>query len=204
MKPLKTFIFAAVLASAVSPTAFAAESYKLDPTHTAITWHISHFDFSRPSGKFMNVDGVISLDQQAPEKSSVNVTIPVSEINTGVAKLDEHLKSKDFFDVEAFPTAKFESTEVKMGENNTAKVTGNLTLHGVTKPVTLDVKLNKVAENMMKKQTAGFTATTTLKRSDFGISAYLPGLGDDVTIDIESEANLMDAAPVAESDKKAN
>lgn len=187
-------LFALAAVSLASP-ALAADTYKFDGSHTAVTFHIDHFGFSKPSGKFMNVEGTLVLDEKNPSNSKVNVTIPVTEINTGVAKLDEHLKNKDFFDVAQFPTATFVSEKVDVKDATSATVTGNLTLHGVTKPVVLDVKLNKLGENFMKKQTAGFTATTTIKRSDFGISAYLPGLGDDVKIDIESEANKEDAAP---------
>lgn len=167
----------------------AADTYKLDPMHTAVTWHINHFGFSNPSGKFMNADGVVVLDEANPSASKVSVTFPVAAINTGIPKLDEHLKSKDFFDVESFPTASFVSNKVDITGKNTAIVHGDLTLHGVTKSVALDVKLNQIGENMMKQKTAGFTATTMIKRSDFGIVTYLPALGDDVRIDIESEAN---------------
>lgn len=118
------------------------------------------------------------------------ITTGLAEGNSGVAKLDEHLKGEDFFDVAKYPTATFESTSVKPNGDNLAIVTGNLTMRGVTKPVILDVKLNKIGKNMMDKQTVGFTAHTTVKRSHFGMVKYLPGLGDEVTIEIESEANL--------------
>ncbi|MCB1782512.1 MAG: polyisoprenoid-binding protein [Alphaproteobacteria bacterium] len=173
-----------------SPAHAEAQTYTLDPTHTAITFHIDHFGFSKPSGKFMDVSGQVVLDEENPAASSVSVTIPVADVNTGVAKLDEHLKTADFFDVAQFPTAEFKSTSVELTGESTAKVHGDLTLHGVTKPVTLDVTLNKLAENMFKKQTAGFTASTTIKRSDFGITTYLPNLGDEIALNIESEANL--------------
>lgn len=168
----------------------APQTYQIDASHTAVTWHIDHFGFSRPSGKFMNIEGTVSLDNEAPQNSKVDITIPISKINTGVEKLDEHLLSADFFDAEQFPTSKFVSTHVELTGENEALVTGDFTLRGITKPVTLDVKLNKLAENMFKQQTAGFTATTTLKRSDFGMTTYLPGLGDDIQINIESEANI--------------
>lgn len=189
----KMTLLAATASLAFAAPAFAADTYKLDASHTAITWHVDHFGFSTPSGKFMSAEGSVTLDKANPAASSVNVTIKMAEVNSGVAKLDEHLKAKDFFDVAQFPTATFTSTKVDVTGADTADVTGNLTLRGVTKPVTLKVKLNKLAENMFKKQTAGFTATTTIKRSDFGISAYLPNLGDDVRIEIESEANLATA-----------
>ncbi len=191
----RTAALLALTAATFAAPVSAADTYKLDASHTAITFHIDHFGFSKPSGKFMNVEGTVTLDEKTPADSKVSVSIPVGMINTGVAKLDEHLKGKDFFDVEQFPTATFVSDKVEVKDATSATVTGLLTLHGVSKPVTLDVKLNKIAENMMKKQTAGFTASTTLKRSDFGITNYLPNLGDDVRIEIESEANKEDAAP---------
>lgn len=189
-KTIKNLALTAFVSS-LAFSAQAAETYKLDPNHTAITWHVNHFGFSTPSGKFMNVDGQVVLDEVNPALSSVNVTINVADINSGVAKLDEHLKTPDFFDVVKFPTATFTSKKVELTGKNTAKVEGDLTLHGVTKPVILDVKLNQIGENMMKLKTAGFTASTTIKRSEFGISTYVPNLGDDVKIDIESEANIL-------------
>lgn len=201
---IRTTLRTLALTAMVSTLAFsaqAAETYKLDASHTAITWHVNHFGFSTPSGKFMSVDGEVTLDEANPAASSVKVTVDVNGINSGVAKLDEHLKTPDFFDVAKFPTATFTSTKVTPTGKDTAKVDGNLTLHGVTKPVTLDVKLNKLGENMMKLKTAGFTASTTIKRSEFGITTYVPNLGDDVKIEIESEANVpapaVAATPVA-------
>jgi len=182
-------LLGAVLSVAVAPVAEAADMFKLDPMHTAVTFHINHFGFSNPSGKFMNIDGTLLLDQQNPAASKLDVTIPVAAIDTSIPKLDEHLKSKDFFDVAAFPTATYASTKVDVIGQDTAIVHGNLTLHGVTKPVDLNVKLNKIGENMFKKMTAGFSATAMIKRSDFGIITYVPALGDEVKLDIESEAN---------------
>src|SRR5438477_13208337 len=96
---------------ALSSMAQAAETYMLDPAHTAVTFHINHFGFSNPAGKFMNVTGKLTLDEAKPEDSAVDVTIPVGEVLTGVPKLDEHIKTKDFFDVGQFPTATFKSTK---------------------------------------------------------------------------------------------
>jgi polyisoprenoid-binding protein YceI len=183
-------VLGTLVALSVAVPALAADTYKLDPFHTAIGFHINHFGFSNPSGKFMNVDGTLLLDEKNPAASKVTATIPIATVDTGVAKLDEHLKTKDFFDAETYPTATFVSDKIDVTGKDTAKVHGILTLRGVAKPVTLDVKLNRLAENMMKKQTAGFTASTTLKRSDFGMSTFVPALGDDIRIDIETEANL--------------
>ncbi|MBL0320417.1 MAG: YceI family protein [Alphaproteobacteria bacterium] len=173
-----------------SAPAWAAETYKLDPNHTAVVWHISHFGFSNPSGKFMNIVGTLVLDEKKPENSKIEVAIPTDGGVSGVPKLDEHLKTKDFFNVEKYPSATYVSNSVEMTGKDTAKVHGKLTLLGVTKPVVLDVKLNKIGDNMMKKKTAGFTATAQIKRSDFGMTTYLPGLGDDVTLSIETEATI--------------
>jgi polyisoprenoid-binding protein YceI len=171
-----------------SLTAEAAETYALDPTHSYVLWHISHFGFSNPSGKWM-VNGTLILDEKKLQDSKLNVTIQVANVDTGIAKLDEHLRSKDFFDVAQFPTATFVSDKIDVS-GKTAKVHGILTVHGVSKPVTLDVTLNKLGMSpVSNKKTAGFTASTKLKRSDYGMVTYLPGLGDEVNINIEAEAN---------------
>ena len=170
--------------------AASAETYTLDPSHTQIIWNINHFGFSNPSGKFASIEGSLTLDEAKPENSKVNATITIANLYTGLEKLNEHLLGDSFFDAKKFPTATFASTKVELTGKDTAKVTGNLTLRGVTKPITLDVKLNKVGINMMKKKTAGFSASLTLKRSDFGMSAYAPDLSDEVKLTVETEANL--------------
>jgi len=190
MKKVSSLLLVTGLLTVLSGTAHATDTYTLDSNHTNIVWNINHFGFSNPSGKFTKAEGTLVLDEAAPANSHVEVTLSPADLVTGIEKLDEHLKSKDFFDVAQFPTASFVSTKVNVTGKDTAKVEGTLTVHGVSKPVTLDVHLNKIGTNMMNKKTAGFSATTTLKRSDFGISTYLPGLGDEVKISIESEANI--------------
>ena len=168
----------------------ASETYTIDPTHTSVTWTINHFDFSHPWGKFSLITGTLTLDEQNPPNSQVTVTVPMKNLVTGFDKLDEHLKSNEFFDVATYPEATFASTKVTRTGDKTANVEGVLTMHGVSHPETLFVTLNKIGQNFMKKQTAGFSATTTVKRSDFGMNAYAPGLGDEVKLYIESESNL--------------
>ena len=169
----------------------AAEVYTLDLSHTNIYWHANHLGFSTPSGKFARVEGKVTLDEAAPEKSSVNVTVWPGSVLTGIDDFDTHLRGKDFFNAEAFPTATFESTKVTKTGENTAKVEGNFTLLGVKKPLTLDVTLNKIGIfPMNNKKTAGFTATATLKRSDFGMSYGIPAVSDEVKLTIEAEANI--------------
>jgi len=120
----------------------------------------------------------------------VDVSIDVDKIVTGLPELDKHLKDKLFFDVAKYPKATFVSDKVEVLSDTTAKVHGNLILHGVSKPITLDVTLNKVGKNpITDKPTVGFTASTELKRSDFGMSTFLPDLGDEVSIEIAAEAS---------------
>ncbi len=186
---LRAALFSTLLLASVP--AFAAETYNFDPNHTNVVWRASHFGFSNPDGKFMGVSGKLVLDEAAPANSRVEVTIPTTGLVTGIPKFDEHLKSADFLNVEKFPLATFVSDRVELTGADTAKVTGNFTLNGVTKPIVLDVKLNKIAPNPMSQvKTAGFSASTVIKRSEFGITTYVPNISDEVTIQIEAEANL--------------
>ncbi len=165
-----------------------AKEYKLDPLHTFVEWHISHFGFSSPSGKWP-ANGTLEYDPQKPELAKVEAKIMLADINTAIPELDKHLKSKLFFDVTQFPMATFVSNKVELKNKQVAKVFGNLSLHGVTKAVILDVNFNKIGQSpLTDKETVGFNATTTIKRSDFGINTLLPGLGDDVKLDITVEA----------------
>lgn len=179
----------ALLAGSLSPAFAAPETYALEQTHTEVVFSWTHFGFSKPTAKFMNAVGTLVLDEASPAASSVEVTFAIDGLNTGVAALDGHLKSKDFFDAATYPTATFKSTKVDVTGKDTAKVTGDLTIHGVTKPVTLDVKLNKIGANMKGVKTAGFSATGQIKRSDFGMGAYVPAVSDEITLVITAEAN---------------
>jgi len=189
MKQLFLKLFFLIILYFPSTVIFAAETYTLDPMHTYVLWHINHFGFSNPSGKWY-AEGTLSLDEAKPQNSQVNAIIKINEIVTGIPELDKHLKKPLFFDVEKFPTATFVSDKIDVTGKKTAKVHGILTIHGVSKPVILNVTLNKIGENpITNKMSAGFSATTTIKRSDFGINTFLPGLGDEVKIEIEAEAH---------------
>jgi len=182
------FLACSIGLTASLPLHAEAEQFTLDSQHSYVLWEIEHLGFSKQVGKWY-VDGFVLLDKEHPEKSKVEATVNIANIVTGLPELDKHLKSKEFFDVAQFPKATFVSNKVDVINNTTAKVTGTLTLHGVTKPVTLMVKMNKIGKNIINdKMSAGFTATTTLKRSDFGMNALLPALGDEVTIQIGAEA----------------
>jgi len=168
-----------------------AEKFILDPTHTNITWSANHVGFSNPNGKFAKSSGVMFLDEVNPESSSVEVEIDMSGIITGFEDFDKHLKSADFFNSEKFKTAKFVSTKVEVLAKDIAKIHGNLTLLGVTKPVILEAKLNKIGRHPFTlKKTAGFSATATIKRSDFGIKYGLSLVSDEVKIAFEVEGSV--------------
>ncbi|MDO6645768.1 YceI family protein [Acinetobacter guillouiae] len=165
--------------------------YKIDPTHTATVFTWNHFGFSTPSANFSDIQGTISVDNVKPADSSVNVTIPLSSLNTNVAALDEHLKNADFFDAAKYPNITFKSTKVQALGKNKYKITGNLTVKDVTKPVVLDAVLNKQGEHpMTKAQSIGFNATTSFNRSAFGVGAYVPNVGDKITVNITTEASV--------------
>ena len=198
MNLFKTAAFAAVLALSAagvaqaqlttSPAAVQAGTYKLDPAHGKITWSVTHFGFSTYIGQFSHVDATLKVDPKAPAASSVDVTVDTNSLGTLNPALDTHLKSKDFLDVAAFPTATFKSTKVTLTGEKTADITGELTLHGVTKPVVVHAVFNQGGANPMdKKYELGFAGTAEIIRSDFGIKSYVPAISDKVTLPIEAE-----------------
>ena len=165
--------------------------YTIDPTHKATVFTWNHFGFSTPSANFSDIQGTISVDNAKPANSAVNVTIPLSSLNTNVKALDEHLKNADFFDAEKYPNITFKSTKVQAVGNNKYKITGNLTVKNVTKPVVLDAVLNKQGVHpMTKAESIGFNATTSFDRSAFGVGAYVPNVGDKITVNITTEASV--------------
>ena len=173
------------------PAATPVQKFNIDNNHTQVTFTYDHFGFSNPSARLEQIKGSIELNQQDWSKSSVVVTMPLAGLHTGVEKLDAHLKSADFFDAQKNPDITFKSTKVEKAGSNTLKVTGDLTAHGVTKPAVLDVKINKIGENkMMQTTTAGFDADATIKRSDWGVGAYVPNVSDEVKIHITVSADL--------------
>lgn len=186
----KNLLITFLLLFTYSTLSFAGlETFIIDPSHSYVSWHIKHLGFSTQTGKWY-ASGTLMLDKDKPANSSVNVTINVADMVTGIPDLDTHLKGEEFFNVEKYPTATFVSNKVVTQGKTMAKVYGTLTLHGVAKPVVLNVNMNQAAPNpITHKMTVGFSATTELKRSDFGIKAYLPALGDQVKLDIEVEAS---------------
>ena len=180
--------FAAVLAFFAQ--AAPATTYTLEPNYTQGVLRWDHLGFSYPAAQFAQGTGTLEFDESDPTMSSIKVTIPLASLNTGVPDLDEHLKSEDFFEVAKFPTATFVSTRVEKGMGmNRFKVTGNLTIRKVTKPVMLDVTLLKVGKNARTEvATIGFDARGTLKRSDFGLGAFVPQVSDEIQLLVTTQA----------------
>jgi len=183
-------ILTGILALAAPLAQAQTSTWVSDPNHSEVDFSISHMSVSKVHGRFGNVKATIVYNQGDVTKSTVTATIGVDTVDTGVDARNTHLKSADFFDVANLPTATFTSTSVaKNGSHLT--VTGNLTLHGITKPVVLDVEGPNGAMTDPKGQVhTGFSATTTLDRTAFGIGPKFPAvmLGDEVTLDIELEA----------------
>jgi polyisoprenoid-binding protein YceI len=187
MRSLRYLILAGLLTAGAAQA--APVTYTLDPGHTMVSFSWNHFGFSNPTANLGKVDGTLVYDEAAPTKATVEVTLPLTALDTHVPALDEHLKKPDFFDADKYPTVTFKSTKVAEAGKGKLKVTGDLTVHGVTKPVVLDVVVNKVGtQPMLKAPAAGFDATTTIKRSDFGVGAYVPNVSDEIKIHITTEA----------------
>lgn len=185
----KTFVMGFSLMSLSGLALAESANYKIDPTHTATVFTWNHLGFSTPSANFTDIQGNIQVDNDHPEKSSVSVIIPVKSINTNVAILDTKLQAAEWFDAAKYPNISFKSTKVETSDKKNFKILGNLTVKGITKPVVLTAVLNNQAEHpMLKVPAIGFNATTTIKRSDFGIADYVPAVSDTIDIQITTEA----------------
>ncbi|MGH1404615.1 MAG: YceI family protein [Alphaproteobacteria bacterium] len=193
---MKKFLIlaAALCVGGFSGSAIAAEKYEFDKVHSQILFFVDHLGFAKSQGEFHDYDGSFTFDRENPENSSVNVTIKSASIDMDDEAWDTHMKSDHFFNVEAFPDMVFKSTSIAVTGEKTADITGDLTILGVTKPVVLKTVYNKSGENpYSKKFESGFSATASLKRSDFGMTYGLPGVGDEVEIRLEVEAIRQDA-----------
>ena len=185
---MKTNIIAIALASAIAVPAYAAESYTIDTAHTFPVFEVNHLGFSTQRGRFNKASGKITLDTAA-KKGSVELVIASDSLDMGFDKWDEHMKSADFFNAGQFPMMRFTSDKLKFDGDKIVGAEGNFTLLGVTKPMTLTVNNFRCAQHPMnKKQTCGADISTTLKRSEFGMTKYVPGISDEVKISSPVEA----------------
>ncbi len=187
----KVLASAAVGAALIGAPVWAADEFVFDPSHTHILFSIDHLGFSDVHGEFLDFEGSAVFDPDAPENSSVSVTIDTASIDTGWAARDEHLRNADFFDVGTHPTMTFESTSIEMTGDDTAVVTGDLTILGTTQEVTLDVTMNGMGPHPFQEgvTVAGFSATGSIDRTAFGLAYGSPAIGDEVHIQIETELN---------------
>lgn len=189
MKSLINFSAALLFAAAAAAPAMAApETYVLDSSHSFPRFSYSHFGYSTQVSRFDKTSGKIVFDKAA-KTGSVDIAIDMKSVNTGFPTFNEHIQGEDFLDTGKFPTATFKSTKVVFEGDKPATVEGNLTIKGVTKPVTLKLtSFQSMPHPMMKKDALGANASVTIKRSEFNAGKYAPYVGDDVTIDIAVEA----------------
>lgn len=165
----------------------AADAYEIDAAHSTVLFRAKHLDVSYTYGRFNDFSGAVTFDAAKPENSKVEVEIKTESVDTANEKRDAHMRSPDFFDAKQFPTCNFRSTSVKKGKDGHLAVTGDFTLHGVTKPVTLDVEPVGSGKDPWGGERAGFHGTCTLKRSEFGMNFMPEALGEDVLITVSIE-----------------
>lgn len=184
---------AVAFALLLSAPAQAADKYNLDPAHTFVVFKITDLGYAHVVGWFTDVAGELTFDEADVSKSALSVSIKTASIDTHHEQRNKDLMSPDFLNVAEFPEMTFKSTAIEKTGDKTGKITGDLTLLGVTKPVTLDVTFNQIAPNPFNNNTptAGFEAHTVIKRSDFGMKAYIPNIGDEVDISIDAQAPKM-------------
>lgn len=187
---MKRLALAAALTLFATSAIAAPVTYQIDPNHTQVLASWSHFGFSNPVANFGDADGTIVYDADNVSASTVEVILPLSGLNAFVADFNDHLRSDDFFDAEKYPQVTFKSTAVESAGPDKLKVTGDLTIKDVTRSVDMDVTLNKAAMGRNDQPKIGFDATTTVKRSDFGVGKFAPNVSDEVILRITTEAGV--------------
>lgn len=187
-KHFKPFAVAvATLALSWALPAFA-QNYQIDPVHTSLVFRVKHMDTAFVYGMFRDIKGTVVVDEANPARSSINIEVDANSVFTANEQRDNHLRSPDFFNTRQFPTITFRSTEVRRVNANTVQVRGNLTIRGITRPITTNVTLTGKGKNPRGQDIIGFETTFNIRRSEFGIRYGLPGLGDDVRIMLSVEA----------------
>lgn len=198
----------------VGSQAVQADTYAIDREHTEVRFTWDHVGLSRQSGRLVDVSGTLEFDEARPEASKVAAIMKLSGLWTGVAKLDQLLRGKDYFDADRHPTITFESTAVRPTGQRTAEITGDLTINGVAKPVILAATWNFTGEHPLAKinpafqgiHVSGFSAQGVIRRSDWGITRFAPYVSDEIQISIETEVKrtgISAALPIEPSGEKA-
>jgi polyisoprenoid-binding protein YceI len=181
-------ILATLAAAAAIPALAAPESYSVDSRHTFPSFEVNHLGFSTQRGRFNKSTGKITLDREA-KTGTVEIEIDAASVDTGLDKLEEHLVGEDFFNVAKYPTLSFKSRSMTFNGDKPASVSGDFTMLGVTKPVTLTINaFNCGVHPINKKNVCGADASATLKRSEYGMTKYVPGVSDEVKLQIQVEA----------------
>jgi polyisoprenoid-binding protein YceI len=178
--------FAALIVVLAPVTLLAADNYKIDPVHGTVIFRVSHLNVGNAYGRFNEPTGMISYDKENPSNSTFTFEVQTAKVDTANDKRDQHLQSPDFFDAKQFPTITFKSTKVEANGDD-FKVTGDLTLHGVTKSITVNIKKTGESQSQMGYRT-GWEATHDLKRSDYGMTGLQGPVGDDIHLVISFEA----------------
>lgn len=174
------------LIAALTLTSQAADSYKIDPVHSSIGFGIMHLGVTHVYGRFNDVSGTVVFDKEDPSKSAIDLEVKVESVDTHVPKRDQHLKSPDFFNAKQFPIMSFKSKKVEV-KGDDYKITGDFTLRGVTKPITIDFKKGAEAKGMEGEMRTGGETHFTIKRSDYGMKFMPDALGDEVKIFVSLE-----------------
>lgn len=184
----KALLISSALALTTVASAALPNQWQLDDSHTRVGFSVNHLGFSTTMGHFNDVKGVINYDVKSPSKTNMSFTIATDSIDTNWDARDEHLKKAEFFNVAKYPTMTFKSTSVKFINPQQAKVTGDFTMLGQTKPLTLDVTLNKIANSPLTKEPViGFRATGNIDRAAYGMTAFADGITTNVPIQIDGE-----------------
>ena len=184
----KALLISSALALTTVASAALSSQWQLDNSHTRVGFSVNHLGFSTTMGHFNDVKGVVNYDVKAPSKTNMNFTIATDSIDTNWDARDEHLRKAEFFNVAKYPTMSFKSTNVKFINPQQAKVTGDFTMLGQTKPLTLDVTLNKIANSPLTKEPViGFRATGNIDRAAYGMTAFADGITTNVPIQIDGE-----------------
>ncbi|MDD3758374.1 MAG: YceI family protein [Advenella sp.] len=186
---MKKHLIAAVFATLIASPAFAAtETYNIDPSHTFPRFSYDHMGMSKQILRFNKTSGTVQLDKEA-KTAAVDITVDMKSIDTGFELFDEHIQGEDFLDTGKFPTATFKSTNVVFEGDKPVSIDGDLTIKGITKPVTLTItSFVNMPHPMLNKDAIGANATAVIKRTEFNAGKFAPGVGDEVTLDIALEA----------------
>ena len=186
---MKKSILALIICSALSFSATAATSYTVDPRHTFPSFEVNHLGFSIQRGRFNQTTGKVLLDPESKTGGRIQIAIVTASVSTGLAELEKHLRGNEFLDADRHPLITFVSDKLSFDKDRLVAADGILTLHGVSKPVHLTVDHFYCGMNMVSmKNTCGANATTTIKRSDFGVDKFVPAIADEVNISIQIEA----------------